>query len=65
MKPIFDEPSAKYKKDNAHTKSRQNQTIWKLKPELPISPCQANVLIAGRHGDLKQPKSSSKAELHS
>jgi hypothetical protein len=23
-KPIFDEPSAKYKKVNAHTKSRQN-----------------------------------------
>jgi hypothetical protein len=23
-KPMFDEPSAKYKKDNTHTKSRQN-----------------------------------------
>jgi hypothetical protein len=26
-KPTFDEPSAKYKKGNAHTKGRQNWTI--------------------------------------
>jgi hypothetical protein len=56
---------AKYKKDNAHTKSRQNRTVWKVKLKLPVSPCQVNVLIVGRRGDLKQPKSSSKVKLHS
>jgi hypothetical protein len=62
-KPTFDEPSAKYKKDNAHTKSRQNWTVRKAKPELLVSPRQADVLVAGRRGDSKQPKSSSKAKL--
>jgi hypothetical protein len=52
-KPTFDEPSAKYKKGNAHTKSRQNQTIWKVKPELPVSPRQADVSVTGRCEDLK------------
>jgi hypothetical protein len=36
-KATFDEPLAKYKKGNAHTKSRQNQTVRKVKPELPVS----------------------------
>jgi hypothetical protein len=65
LKPTFDEPSTKYKKDNAHTKSRQNRTVQKVKPELPVSPCETNVLVASRREDLKQPKSSSKAKLHS
>jgi hypothetical protein len=46
-KPAFDEHSIKYKKGNAHTKTRQNQTIRKVEPELPVSPCQADVLVAG------------------
>jgi hypothetical protein len=46
-KPTFDEASAKYKKDNAHTKSRQNQIVQKVKLELLVSPCQAEVLVAG------------------
>jgi hypothetical protein len=37
-KSTFDEPLAKYKKDNAHTKSRQNRAVWKVKLELPVSP---------------------------
>jgi hypothetical protein len=64
-KPTFDESSAKYKKGNAHTNSRQNQNVRKVKPELPVSPCQVDVLVAGRRGDLEQPKSSSKAKLRS
>jgi hypothetical protein len=31
--------------------------------ELPLSPCQIDNLVASRHGDLKQLKSSSKAKL--
>jgi hypothetical protein len=46
-KPTFDETSAKYKKGDAHTKSRQKQTIQKVKSELPVSPRQANVSVAG------------------
>jgi hypothetical protein len=46
-KPTFDNPLAKYKKGNAHIKSRQNQTVQKVKPELPVSPCQTDILIAG------------------
>jgi hypothetical protein len=65
LKPTFDKPSAKYKKGNAHIKSRQNWTVRKVKSEFSVSPCQADVLVAGRRGDLKQPKSSSKAKLHS
>jgi hypothetical protein len=65
MKPTFDKPSAKYKKDNAHTKSRQNQNVQKVKLELPVSPCQVNVSVAGRRGDSKQSESSSKTKLHS
>jgi hypothetical protein len=52
-KPTFDEPSAKYKKGNAHTKSRQDQTVRKVKLELSVSPCQTDVLVAGRRGNLK------------
>jgi hypothetical protein len=65
LKPTFDEPSAKYKKDNAHTKSKQNLTIRKVKSELPFSSRHADVSVAGRCGDSKQLKSSSKAKLHS
>jgi hypothetical protein len=46
-KPTFDEPSTNYKKDNADTKSRQNQTVQKVKPELPVSPHQADDSVAG------------------
>jgi hypothetical protein len=46
LKPTFDEPLAKYKKGNAHTKNRQNWTVQKVKPELPVFPCQADVSIA-------------------
>jgi hypothetical protein len=46
-KPTFDEPSANYKKDNADTKSRQNQTVQKVKPELPVSPHQVDDSITG------------------
>jgi hypothetical protein len=62
---MFDEPSAKYKKGNAHTKIRQNQTIWMVKPELLVSPCQADDSVAGRHRDSMQLKTSSKAKLRS
>jgi hypothetical protein len=62
-KPMFDEPSAKYKKETVHTKSRQNWTVRKAKSELSVSPHQADVLVAGRRGDSKQPKSSSKDKL--
>jgi hypothetical protein len=58
-KPIFDEPLAKYKKGYAHTKSRQNWIVQKIKPELPVSPHQADVSVAGRCGDSKQLKPSS------
>jgi hypothetical protein len=64
-KSTFDEPSAKYKKDNAHTKSRQNWIVRKVKPELLISPRQTDVSIAGRCKDSKQLKSSSKTKLSS
>jgi hypothetical protein len=46
-KPTFDNPLAKYKKGNAHIKSRQNQIVQKVKSELPVSPCQTDILIAG------------------
>jgi hypothetical protein len=65
LNPTFDEPSAKYKKYNAHTKGRQNWTVWKVKPELPVFPRQADVSVADRCGDSKQLKSSSKAKLRS
>jgi alpha-beta hydrolase superfamily lysophospholipase len=39
--------------------------IRKVKPELPISPRQADDLVAGRREDSKQLKSSSKAKLRS
>jgi hypothetical protein len=65
LKPTFAEPSAKYKKGNAHTKSRQNQTVRKVKPEFLVSPRQADILVAGRCKDSKQMKSSSKAKLRS
>jgi hypothetical protein len=45
-KPTFHEPSAKYMKGNAHTKSRQNWTVRKVKLDLSVSPCQGDVLIA-------------------
>jgi hypothetical protein len=61
-KPTFDEPSAKYKKDNAHTTSNQNRNVRKVKQELPV-PHQADVPVASRRGDSKQPKSSSKVKL--
>jgi hypothetical protein len=64
-KATFDESSAKYKKINTHIKSRQNRNVQKIKPELPVSPRQADISVAGRRGDLKQPKSSSKAKLRS
>jgi hypothetical protein len=38
-KPTFAKPLAKYKKVNALTKSRENQTVRKVKPELSVSPC--------------------------
>jgi hypothetical protein len=41
-KPTFDKPSAKYKKGNAHTKSRQNRNVRKVKSELPVSPHQVD-----------------------
>jgi hypothetical protein len=62
---MFDESSAKYKKGTAHTKSRQTWNVWRIKPELLISPCQDDVSVAGQHGDSKQPKSSSKDKLRS
>jgi hypothetical protein len=65
LKPTFDEPSAKYKKDNAHSKSSQNWNVRKVKPKLPVSPCLADVPVAGRHRDSKQSKSSSKAKMRS
>jgi hypothetical protein len=72
MKPIikkpkstFDELLAKYKKGDAHTENRPNRNVRKVKPELPISPRQADVSIAGQHGDSKQPESSSNAKPHS
>jgi hypothetical protein len=52
-KPMFDELSAKYKKGNAHTKSRQNQNVRKVKPKLSISPRLADVSVAGQRGDSK------------
>jgi hypothetical protein len=61
--PTFDEHSAKYKKDNPHIKSRQNWTVQKVKPELPVFPHQTDDSVAGRRGDPKQLKSSSKAKL--
>jgi hypothetical protein len=64
-KLTFDELLAKYKKCNAHTKSRQNWTVQKVKPELPVSPRQTDDSIAGRHRDSKQLKSSSKTKLRS
>jgi hypothetical protein len=64
-KSTFDEPSAKYKKGNAHIKSRQNRTVQKVKLELPVSPRQADDSIAGRRGDSKQLKSSSNGKLRS
>jgi hypothetical protein len=45
-KPTFDESSAKYKKGNAHIKSRENQNIQKVKLELLVSRCQADVPVA-------------------
>jgi hypothetical protein len=57
-KPSFDEPSTKYKKGNTHIKSSRNRNVRKVKPELPISPCQADFPVVGRRGDSKQPKSS-------
>jgi hypothetical protein len=62
-KSIFDEPSAKYKKGNTHIKSRQKWNVWKVNPELPVSPCQADISVANRRRDSKQLKSSSKAKL--
>jgi hypothetical protein len=47
LKPTFDEPSAKYKKGNTHTKGRQNRNVQKVKPELRVSPHQADVLVVG------------------
>jgi hypothetical protein len=64
-KPMFNEHFAKYRKGNAHTKSRQNRTIWKVKVELPISPRQSDDSVADQRGDSKQLKSSSKAKLRS
>jgi hypothetical protein len=52
-KPTFDEPSAKYKKGNAHTKSRQNRNVQKVKPELPVSPHQADDPVTSRRKDSK------------
>jgi hypothetical protein len=52
-KSTFHDLSAKYKKDNDHTKNRQNWKVWKVKPELLVSPRQANVSVAGRHRDSK------------
>jgi hypothetical protein len=64
MKPTFDEPSAKCKKGNAHTESRQNQNVWKVKPELPVFPRQTDILVVGRCGESKQSESSLKANSH-
>jgi hypothetical protein len=47
LKPTFDEPSAKYKTSNADTKSRQNRTVWKVKLEVLVSPCQADDSVVG------------------
>jgi hypothetical protein len=65
LKPTFDKPSTKYKKGNAHIKSRKNCNVWKVKPELPVSPRQADISVAGRCRDSKQSKSSLKAKLRS
>jgi hypothetical protein len=65
LKPTFNKPSAKYKKGSAHTKSRQNRTVRKVKPELPVSPRQSDVSVPGRCKDSKQMKSSSEAKLRS
>jgi hypothetical protein len=65
LKPTFDESSIKYKKGNAHTKSRQNRTVRKIKPELLVPPRQADVSVAGRRRDSKQLKPSSKVKLRS
>jgi hypothetical protein len=46
-KPTFDEHSTKYKKYNTHTKSRQNWAAQKAKPELSVSPRQADDSVAG------------------
>jgi hypothetical protein len=62
-KPTLDEPSAKYKKDNAHTKSRQNWIVRKVIPKLPVSPCQANVSVAGRCGDSRKLESFLNSKL--
>jgi hypothetical protein len=59
-KPTFDEPSTKYKKDIAQTKSKQYRIVQKVKPELSIPPHQVDVSVAGRCGNSKQLKSSSK-----
>jgi hypothetical protein len=48
---MFDESSAKYKKSNTHTKSRQNLNVRKVKPELSVSPRQADISVASRRGD--------------
>jgi hypothetical protein len=48
LKSTFDEPSAKYKKGNAHTKNRQNRNVQKVKPELSVFPRQADVSVVGR-----------------
>jgi hypothetical protein len=42
LKHTFDEFSTKYNKDNAHTRNKQNQSFWNVKPKLPVwhsSPC--------------------------
>jgi hypothetical protein len=64
-KSTFDELSTKYKKGSAYTKNRQNRNVQKVKPELPISPRQVIVSVAGRPKDSKQPKLFSKAKPHS
>jgi hypothetical protein len=64
-KSTFDELWAKYKKDDAYTKNRQNRNVRKVKPELPIFPCQADILVASRRRDSKQPKSFLKVKPHS
>jgi hypothetical protein len=53
LKFMFDKLLAKYKKGNAHTKDRQNRTIRKVKPKLPVFPRQTDVLVVGQHRDSK------------
>jgi hypothetical protein len=50
---MFDETSGKYKKGNAHTKSRQNRNVQKVKSELLVSPRQADDSAARRRRDSK------------